>query len=266
LYAAGNAANGDGTFNGDHIYTTSVQLNSAVPSTPTISGPVVSSATYAPGPVAPNSWVTVYGSNLSVTTRSWADTDFTAGGMPFSLDGVSVVLNVFGAPRLAYVGYVSPTQVNFLMPSDATGSAYQVQVRNPAGTSAQLPLTLQANAPQLFTVDGKHVDGTHADGTSLSAAPVSPGETVTLFGTGCGPTSPALIPGQFPGQPFNLANLPSITIGGSPATVVSGQVVPLAGGLYQISVRVPMNLASGDQPVVVQAGVATSAVTLLAVQ
>lgn len=266
LYAAGNAANGDGTFNGDHIYTTSVQLDSAIPSAPTITGTVVSSATYAAGPVGPNSWVTVYGSNLSMTTRSWTDTDFVNGGMPFSLDGVSVILNVFGAPRLAYVGYVSPTQVNFLMPADATGSAYQVQVRNPAGISAQLPLTLQANAPQLFTVDGKHVDGTHADGTSLSSSPVSAGETVTLFGTGCGPTSPALIPGLLPAQPFNLANPPTITIGGSPATVVSGQVVPLAAGLYQISVQVPMNLAKGDQPVVAQVGVATSATTLLTVQ
>ena len=34
LYAAGNAANGDGTQSGDHIYTTSVELTSAAPSMP----------------------------------------------------------------------------------------------------------------------------------------------------------------------------------------------------------------------------------------
>ncbi len=34
LYAAGNAANGDGNLTGDHIYTTSVELTAAAPSTP----------------------------------------------------------------------------------------------------------------------------------------------------------------------------------------------------------------------------------------
>jgi uncharacterized protein (TIGR03437 family) len=266
FYVAGNAANGDGTDLGDHIYTSSVQLNSAITSAPLVTGTVVSSATYAAGPVAANSWVTIYGSNLSVTTRSWTAADFTDGGMPTSLDGVSVVMTFFGAPRLAYVGYVSPTQVNFLMPSDASGGSYQAQVRNPAGISAQVPLTVQANAPQLFTLDGSHVAGTHADGSSLGTTPVSAGEMVTIYGTGCGPTNPALIPGQLPVQAFALANLPSITIGGAPATVESGEVMPGAGGFYQIGVQVPANLKSGDQPVVVQAGIASSAPVLLTVQ
>ena len=130
LYVAGNAANGDGTNNGDHIYTSSIQLEPAVAVTPSITtGGVVSSATLAAGPVASNSWVTIYGTDLSPTTRSWNESDFVNGQIPFSLDGVSVVLT--GAPRLAYVGYISPTQINFLIPSDANPATYQfAQSRN----------------------------------------------------------------------------------------------------------------------------------------
>src|SRR5258707_1222614 len=99
-------------------------------------------------------------------------------------------------------------------------------------------LTLQANGPQLFTVDGKYVLGIHADGTYIgkpgivpvsgmapiialsdegfSTTPVKPGESIVVFGTGLGPTSPALIPGQVPGEAANLVTLPQVTIGGAP--------------------------------------------------
>jgi uncharacterized protein (TIGR03437 family) len=275
LYVAGNAANGDANLTGDHIYTSSLQLDPATPVAPTLTGSAVSSATLTAGTVAPNSWVTVYGSDLSVTTRSWNNGDFIDGGLPFSLDGVSVVLTVFGAPRLAYVGYVSPTQVNFLMPSDATPSSYQVQIRNSAGISKQLPLTVAANAPQMLTFDGKYVAAAHADGSSLGKAgllgstattPAAPGETITLYATGCGPTNPVSTPGVFPSAANPLATAPTVTIGGATANVVSARILPGAAGVYQINVQVPANTPNGDQAVVATLGTANSASTLVTVQ
>ena len=276
FYVAGNAANGDANFTGDFIYTSSVQLNPVVPVAPSVTaGNIVSAATSAAGPVAPNSWVTIYGSNLGVTTRSWTDSDFTNGGMPFSLDGVSVVLNAFGAPRVAYVGYVSPTQVNFLLPTDTNATTIQVQIKNPAGITPQIPLTVQANALQLLTADGKYVAGAHANGDVLGktgllapipTTPAAPGETVVLYCTGGGPTNPPLIPGQMPTAALSLATLPQVTIGGAPATVVSATVVPGNPGVYQLKVQVPPGTANGDQPVVVQSGAFSSASTLITVQ
>jgi uncharacterized protein (TIGR03437 family) len=276
LFAAGNAANGDRNLTGDFIYTSNVQLNPAVPAAPTVTaGNIVSAATSVAGPVAPNSWVTIYGSNLGVTSRSWNDGDFTNNGMPFSLDGVSVVLNIFGAPRLAYVGYVSPTQVNFLLPSDFAATTALVQVRNPAGISAQVPLIVQANALQLLTFDGKYVSAAHANGTILGkpgllpstpTTPAAPGETVVLYGTGFGATNPALIPGQIPTQPAALTTPPQVTIGGAAATVVAAGIVPGTAGVYQMNVLIPANTANGDQAVVVQSGTFTSASALITVQ
>jgi hypothetical protein len=183
LFVAGNAANGDGTSVGDHIYTATLQLNPAQPVAPTLAaGSIVSAATGVAGPVAANSWISIYGANLGVTTRAWNDADFLDGAFPTSLDGVSVILTAFGAPRLAYIGYVSPTQLNVLLPSDTNATTVQLQVRNPAGITPQLPVTVQTNAPQMLTIDGKNVYAAHSNGSLVGkAAPASPGETVVLM-------------------------------------------------------------------------------------
>jgi uncharacterized protein (TIGR03437 family) len=254
-----------------------MQLDPAIPGVPSVSAAgIVSAATSTAGPVAANSWVTAYGSNLGVTTRSWSESDFTNGGLPTSLDGVSVVLTVFGAPRLAYPGYVSPTQVNFLLPSDAAAAPTQVQLRNPAGITTALPLTIQANAPQLLTVDGKFAWAFHSNGSGAgqsgllpsdpSTTPAAPGESIVLYGTGLGPTAPPLIPGQVPLQAAALARLPQVTIGGADAIVISGGVIAGNPGVYQLNVQVPASTPNGDQSVVVQLGTATSAPVLITVQ
>jgi uncharacterized protein (TIGR03437 family) len=268
FFVAGNAANGDANLTGDLIYTSSVQLTPAIPAAPSVTaGNIVSAATGLAGPMAPNSWATIYGTNLGVTTRGWADSDFVNGQIPFSLDGVSVLLNQFGSPRMAYVGYVSPTQVNFLLPSDLNVTTTTVQVRNPAGINTAVPITVSANAPQLFTVDGKSVMGTHANGGLLGkASPAVPGETIVVYGTGLGAASPALIPGQVPTDSVSLATLPQVTIGGTAATVAFAGVVPGTAGVYQVNVQVPSGAANGDLPLIVQVGTASSASTLLTVQ
>jgi uncharacterized protein (TIGR03437 family) len=268
FYVAGNAANGNGASSGDLIYTSSIQLTPAIPTAPTVTaGNVVSAATNAAGPVAPNSWVTIYGSNLGVTTRGWAEGDFVNSAMPFSLDGVSVVVNLFGAPRLTYVGYVSPTQVNFLLPSDLAATDMTVQVRNPAGMSSPIPLTVQAAAGTCFTVDGKSVLAAHPNGSLLGkTSPATPGETIAIYATGLGATNPPLIPGVVPTAPASLVTLPKVTIGGEAANVVAGGIVPGTAGLYQLNVQVPSTAANGDLPLVLTVGTSNAAGMLISVQ
>ena len=276
LYAAGNAANGDANLTGDHIYTTSVQLNAIAAIAPTIaSGGVLSGATFTAGPVAPNSWLAIYGSNLSATTRSWQDSDFVNGAYPTSLDGVSVVLTAFGAPRRGYIGFVSPGQINVLLPSDTNATTVQVQVKNPAGLSSQVPVTVQATSPQLLTLDGKYVLAAHSDGSlvgkaglnpSFSTSPAIPGETVTIYATGCGVTSPALISGQIPLQANSLVALPQALLGGNAAPVSAGAVTAGLGGVYQLKVQIPANAVNGDSPLALQLGTNTSATALLTIQ
>src|SRR5450759_2718449 len=216
LFVAGNAANGNGAPTGDQIYTSSMQLTPAIPAAPSVTS-VVSAATLVAGTVAPNSWMTIFGSNLCAVTRAWADSDFQNAGLPYSVEGVSVMLNVNNTLRVAYVGYVSPTQINFLLPDNAGAGATTVQVKNAAGTSTATTITVAAAAPQLFFAsDGKSVLGTHTNGNLVGkAAPAAPGETIVIYGSGLGPTTPALITGTVGANSNPLATLPTVTIGGA---------------------------------------------------
>ena len=269
LYVSGNAANGNGSTTGDFIYTSNLVLSPVSHKAPVASSKtIVAAATSTFGPVTANSWMTVYGTSLAATTRSWNDSDFNSGTMPFSLDGVSVLLNQRGFPRLASVGYVSPTQVNFLLPSDLSTSApITVQVRNTAGITSEIDIAVQASAPQLFTSDAGSVLATHANGTLVSkSSPAAPSEAITLFGTGLGGTTPALISFQLAPSGANLATLPVVNIGGGAAIVQAASAVPGSAGVYQIRVVVPTNAVSADQLVVVVLGGVESAGVPITVQ
>lgn len=263
LYAAGNAANGNNSDNGDHIYTTNVRLSPAsTQPKPTITSDagVVNGASFEPG-IAQNSWVTIRGTALSSTTRVWGSGDINDGRLPTSLDNVSVTIN----GKAAYVQYVSPSQINVLAPADDSVGPVEVKVTSNGQTSDSVTATLQAFAPAFFTFDGKYLAATHSDNSYLGKAglfasapnlttPAKAGETIILYGTGFGPTDPTLPAGQLATSIANLSNSFKVTIGGLPASVSFAGLVPPYAALYQFNVQVPTGAQPGDQPVVIEIG------------
>jgi uncharacterized protein (TIGR03437 family) len=140
----------------------------------------------------------------------------------------------------------------------------QVQVTTAAGKSAPFAATKAAFSPAFFTLDATHPAAIHGDGTlvapaglfaGLTSSPAKPGETIAIFGTGFGQSSPATPSGLTVPAPAVLANTPTVTIGGLPATVVFAGIT--SSGLDQINVIVP-SLPDGDAPIVAQVGGAAS--------
>jgi uncharacterized protein (TIGR03437 family) len=225
---------------------------------PTITaGGVVDAAGFG-NAIAPGTWVSVFGTALSATTRAWRDADFVNGRLPTSLDGISVTIN--GKP--AAVALISPTQINVLAADDTATGLVPVVVKNTVGTSDAVLVLMQTAAPALFEFPGaKYAAGVHVDGSYLAgpalvqqgipgtAAHV--GETIVLFGTGFGATQPAISATALVATPLPLAHPEefSLRIGGLDATVAyAGLISP---GLYQFNVVVPQ-VAAGDQPVVAE--------------
>jgi uncharacterized protein (TIGR03437 family) len=213
----------------------------------TISG-VGNAASFQPA-FASATWVSVYGANLSQSTYTWQTSDFVNGQLPTSLQGVSVMID--GKP--AYVEFISPTQINVLAPDDATTGNVQVQVTTAQQNSNSLSAQKTQFAPAFFAYDGgAYVAAEHADYSlvgptnilpGVTTAPAKPGETILLYATGFGPTSPPLPTGQLVTDPGPLLNPVEVTIGGVAANVsFSGLVGP---GLYQFNVTVP-NVPNGD--------------------
>jgi uncharacterized protein (TIGR03437 family) len=231
---------------------------------------VVNGATFQPG-IAPGTWITIQGANLSATTRSWRAADFSGTNLPTQLDGVSVTVN----SKSAYVAYISPTQLNVLTPDDTAEGPVAIQVRTPQGTTNIVNATEAAFSPALFMFSqqgARFVAAVRADGTylgppglipGLTTVPAQVGDTIQLFGTGFGPTTPAT-EGTEVVSPAPLTNTVKILIGG---VVASTQFTGIVGpGLYQFNVTIPNGVGS-DPPVVVEiAGISTQAGAYLAVQ
>jgi uncharacterized protein (TIGR03437 family) len=274
LYAAGNAANGNTQETGDRIYTTNVELTPAVVTPPPVisSEGGVRSAASSEAAVASGTWITITGTDLATTTRTWTPDELASGSLPLALDEVSVTVN--GKP--AFVQYVSPTQVNALVTADDTVGPVEGRVTSHGGTSDPVNATLQAVAPALFTLDGKYLPTAPGENNLLdksgrffaaadAAGAVKPGDTIVLFGTGFGATDPAVPVGQLPDADAPLAAPVTVTIGDVPATVSFAGLVAKSPRIYQLKVQVPADLADGDQPVVVETGGVRSPGALLKV-
>ncbi len=221
------------------------------------------------GGIAPNTWITINGANLAETTRSSNNGDIVKNALPTELDGVSVYVN--GA--LAYLSYISPTQINALIPTTTAVGPALVWTNSGGLTSSKVTIQVAALAPAfVLSSDGKHVMATHADGTLVgptapapnAASPAQPGETITLYGVGFGPTNPATPNGQVITSPLAVATQPTVMIGGANATVVSANLT--SAGQYMIQVIVPSGAASGDLSISAQVSTVTSPTALITVQ
>jgi len=99
-----------------------------------------------------------------------------------------------------------------------------------------------------------HVDFSVAAGNGTLGTPTipaKPGETIILWGTGFGPTTPAAPVGvEVPPTGFVTASNVTATIGGQPAAVSGAALSQGFAALYQIVVTVPAGLANGDYPIV----------------
>lgn len=232
--------------------------------------------------LAPNTWVSIVkGGELSATTRSWAATDFSGSTMPTILSGVSVNVNGSAVP----VSYISPTQINFLMPPNIQAGTVTIQTANNGLNSSSATATVAAVAPAFFilgsdsTTGNGYIAAEHANGSiaapaslisGVTSTPYNAGETMVLYGTGFGATTTAPPVGQLLTAAIPLATLPTVTVGGQPATVsFAGLVGP---GLYQLNVVLPSGTSAGqtgsvaEVPVVATAGgVQTQAKAVVAV-
>ena len=111
---------------------------------------IVQSAAAGISVVAPQSLGSIYGSNLAATTAQAAEQP-----LPLSLGGISVtVQDSAGNAAPAPILYVSPGQINFLMPSGmTTGVATFTIDGGPQSTVAAIGAVGQV-APAIFTMGG----------------------------------------------------------------------------------------------------------------
>jgi uncharacterized protein (TIGR03437 family) len=209
---------------------------------------IVNGASFAPG-LAPNTIVSIFGINLSWGTRAVQASDMSGGVMPTSLGNVEVYFE--GWP--AYLYYVSPTQINLLVPSSLLPGTFQFWVARQGTRGPIVTVTLQSAAPAMFQISSGAVIATHLDGSVVSSdSPAAAAEIVTLWATGLGNTYPELEDGVLPAaaQWLSQLNQFDVQVNGAaldPSAVLYAGVAPGYAGLYQVNVRLPDPLPANPE-------------------
>ncbi len=174
--------------------------------------------------LCPGDLASIFGSNLGTSTSG----QVTIGGKP------AAVLNA------------SNSQINIQIPVDAPVGATTLTV----GTSAPVDVTLVAVAPLLSSQGGfvSAIDGKTFK-TLDQNNPATPGEVISIFATGLGPTNPVIATGQkAPAGATPTVNPVSVTVGGQAANVLFAGAEEGQIGLYQINVQLPSGGLYGPQP------------------
>jgi uncharacterized protein (TIGR03437 family) len=234
---------------------------------PVLSAAVNSASFVQNTPLAPGSFISLGGTNLSNGSAS-------ASAIPLgaTLAGASVFMANYTLP----LDYASSGLINAVSPEEINvNTSHQIVVMR--GTTLSVPISVDIGPadPGIFTypvAGDPPLQGAIVNVTNYAVAqpgtPVTVGNTLAIFCTGLGAVDQTVADGA--GAPFsppaNTLLNPTVTIGGVPAPVIFSGLTPGAVGLYQINVTVPPGVSPGNQvPVIVTLGGQASPALTIAV-
>ena len=220
---------------------------------------IVNAATQTVGTLAPNTIATIYGTNLSWTTHAVTTGDLDGGTLPSSLAGVTVYVNGIAGNLF----FVSPGQINFLIPYEITSPTATVLVARQGVAGPPATILLANAAPGFFQWSGNFALAEHADGSLISSSsPAQPGEIVVLYAAGLGRTSPDVDAGHivYTATSILYASELQILLNGVPcpaSSIYYAGLTPGYAGLYQINLMLP-NVLPPDPSIQLVMGAQTS--------
>jgi uncharacterized protein (TIGR03437 family) len=229
---------------------------------------MVNAPNYAPGPFAPNSIVTIFGSGLARSSQGLTADDILNNTLPKELNSTRVYVLDEPAPLL----YVSDGQVNFLVPSDQLDGDVKIRVVREGVTGPEVTVTLVDAAPALFQTAAGYAIAAHTDNSLIAPdSPAQAGETIVVYACGLGRTQPNPAPGVIPQNAALIQRLSDLKVylGGTaidPVRIQYAGLTPGSAGLYQINLVLPDNLGTDPEIRVAIADQSSPAGLKLAVQ
>jgi len=221
---------------------------------------VSNAASYVGGSIAPGEALFIAGIGIGPATLAGAALN-ASGNLATSVGGTQFMFNGVAAP----IVYVSATQSSVIVPYELAGatSAQIVAVVNgvqsPAFTVPVVP-----SLPGIFTANssGTGEGAIFNQNLSYNGPPnaAARGSTVVLYVTGEGQTMPGGIDGSVTGSQITPKLPVTVSFGGVPATSYQfiGEAPGIVAGVLQINVTIPSGSTTGNVPITVTVGSATS--------
>jgi uncharacterized protein (TIGR03437 family) len=228
---------------------------------------IVNSASYMPDALAPNAIASIFGTGLAYDTRA-SPPNLLDHMVPQVLAGVRVYVGGIAAPLY----YVSPKQINFVIPADVLLGDCDLFIARQGTSGPHVTITVHDAGPGLFQTDQGTIAAMHANGDIITEHnPAQAGELVVLYGTGLGRSNPLLTTGLITMVPAPIQDLKDlqILVAGKPldpARVQYAGVSPGTPGLYQVILKLPQKLTSNPEIRLIIGGHTSPAGTKLAVR
>ena len=229
---------------------------------------VVNAASFENG-ISSGGLATVFGSDLTSVSGTIVAPRFP---LPTVLGDVSVLVDGVPAPIYSIAFANGEDQISFQVPYDTrTGSAaVQVEVFDGQDRTASIITDSFTEDPGIFVYRANYALAVHSSDGALVGPddPAIPGEVLVLYVTGLGPLSLQLDDGYAaPSSPLAYTADPfSVQVDGQDSEVLFSGLAPGFVGLYQINLRVPRNIRTGDLNLQIQSPYASSRIAILPVQ
>ena len=227
---------------------------------------VVSAASFQNVPVAPGSFVSIFGANLAIGLSE-------SNALPLKTN-LAGTLALMGDEFLP-LQFVSAGQINAIIPYDMPVNAtQQLLIQQTSALSLPQSMQLAVAQPAVFTQDQSGLGAgiivaVKPDQTQFVVTPAKPasaGDALVIYCAGLGAIDPVIPAGSAaPGVPLSkTVNTTMVSIGGQPAQVLFSGLAPGFAGLYQVNVIVPSGIAAdASAPVILTVGgISSSPVTV----
>jgi len=217
------------------------------------------------GGLARGSFFSLYGTGIGPTTWQQA----TSFPLPRQLGGAEVFVRQGGTELACVLAFVSNTQINAILPSNAPLGDAEIVVRY-QGRQATIAARIVQNSFGVFSLQGGRGPGIVQNFVSNTETPLnsktltaSPGQAVIIWGTGLGPIS---APDDMPPPVGDLPVDVEVQIGGKPARILYKGRAPCCAGVDEIVAELAADTPQGcNVPLQVRAGELWSNVVTIAV-
>ncbi|HYP08534.1 MAG TPA: Ig-like domain-containing protein, partial [Bryobacteraceae bacterium] len=211
----------------------------------------VSGAGYQPG-ISPGSIAVINATGIARDIRGSVTPQSIIGPLPTTLAGVEVLFNGVRAPIYSVSNINGQESVIVQVPFETGPGNASVTIRVAgAGETTVSAIPIQAVKPSFFdfvdTNSRRYVVALRPDGSYVTSTnPARRGETVRVFATGLGQTTPLASTNRLGVRDQNVNALVIAGINNEGVRLVSAKMVEGSVGVYVVEMEIPTTATTGD--------------------